>query len=165
MLVKAISLILSFVLGRTTQVGAAAFLNVATISTLRKALGLTAGVLTGLVIFLGGLFTVLADMILTTRGAGQLSLSQASIVGFSLIFISAMVAWAFLSRRNWEPLALPAEPIDPPKIQPIAEALAELIREFTVERHARSTSERQIARDQRAEQTSTHSATARPAYN
>jgi len=157
MLIKAISLALSFLLGRSTHAGPHPFLNAATVGSMRKALGLASGVLAGLVIFLGGVFTVLTDMILATRGAGQLAFSEASLVGFSLIFISALVEWAFLSRRNWEPLVLPAEPIDPPKIQPIAEALADLIREFTLER--------KISRDQMNEQTSTTSATASPAYN
>ena len=132
------------------------------LASMRRILGLATGVIAGLVLFLGGMFTVLTDMILTTRSADQLSFSQASIVGISLIVISALVEWVVFSRRNWEPIALPAEPIDAPKVQPIADALADLIREFTAER--------KMAQAPMSEQMptahATHpSATASPAYN
>ncbi len=159
MLMKVISMILGFMLDRAAQASSSAnhLLTEATLASVRKTLMLVSGVIAGLVMFLGGLFTVLIDMILTTRSVGQISFSQASIVGAALICISFLVGMAMFSRRNWQPVALPAESFDQPKVQPIADALAELIREFTVER--------KIARDQRTEQMSTASAAASPAYN
>ena len=160
MWMRALSIVFSYLLGRTLHSDTqekSFLLNAATLASLRKTLALSAGVLAGLVIFFGGLFTILVDMILATRGEGQLAFSQASLVGSALIVISFLVELALFSRGNWQPLVVQPEQADQPKVQPIAEALADLIREFT--------EERKYAREQRSEQMSTTSATARPAYN
>jgi len=163
MLVKVISMVFSYLLGRTAHTGSAAhslLLDTATLASLRKTLMLAIGALSGLMIFLGGLFTVLIDMILTTRGAGQILFSQASIVGSALIIISVGVQLALFSRRNWKPVAVHAEALEQQQapIQPIVDAVADLIREFT--------DERKVARDLRTEQMTTAKATTgSPLYN
>jgi hypothetical protein len=164
MLMKIISLVMSFVMGRAAHANAnqtSFLLNMATMATLRRIGMLTAGAISGLLLFLGGFFTILVDMVLATRAADQLSFSQASLVGFSLIIISFLVELALFSRGNWEPVVVHNEEETQAKEQPVAEALAELIRDFTMER--------KVAREQRSEQlstaTATSSPTAAPAYN
>ncbi len=164
MLMKVISLVMSFVMGRAAQprdTQTSFLLNMATMATLRRIGMVSAGAVAGIVIFLGGFFTILIDMILSTRAADQLAFSQASLVGFALIIISFLLELVLFSKGNWEPIVVHQEEAEgQAKNQPIADALADLIRDYTMERRA--------AREQRSEQMSTTSATsaaASPAYN
>lgn len=138
MLFKVISLIISYWMGRF-NVSHGSEVNIFTNATLghvRKTIMMLIGALGGLVVLLGGFFTVLIDMILTTRSAGQLSFSQASIVGSALIVISLLLQWSVFRRPNWQLPTAQAAPVEPPPMHPIAEALLALIQDYAQERKA-----------------------------
>lgn len=108
-----------------------------TTKTIRKVFMVSAGLVASIVLFLGGFLTVIMDLILTSRDAQGLALSQTSIVGFGLIVLSAATAAYLFSRKVW---ALPghehvhASGPAAPQISPVHDAVAELIRDFTEER-------------------------------
>jgi hypothetical protein len=154
MLAQVISLILGLLFGGSSlrQRSEPEFFANATLEHLRKIALLASGVAIGLVMFLGGFMTILLDMILTTRSENHLSLSQASIVGSALVLISFLLQGVLFSRRFWQLPVAPPAPMEQSSFQPIAEALAGLIQEYTLERRA-------------ATATAPPPATANPAYN
>lgn len=85
-------------------------------------------------VMIGGFFTVLVDLVLATRTQGALALTQASIVGFVLMLVSALsLGFYVFKNSSWK-----AELVAPkPQPSPIVEALAELVRDFTEERRLR----------------------------
>ncbi|MEZ0392087.1 MAG: hypothetical protein ACAH59_07735 [Pseudobdellovibrionaceae bacterium] len=135
MLLQLMSFVMSSLLGQQAESGGL-FPNI-TLASLRKLTMIWAAVAISLLVFLGGAFTVLFDLILASRDHGQLMLSPASIVGFSLMGFSILSLVALFGRSLWSPpaqLAQSREEAMSKALAPVAEAVAGVIRDFSEER-------------------------------
>jgi len=120
-----------------SQIAQASFVSQMATASLRKCLMLTVGVVSGLVVFIGGALTVLLDLVLSSRDYGQLALSSVSAVGFSLIAVSLLTMVILFRRQLWQPVA----PIEQPaaistanSLAPVLEMVAGLVQEILVSR-------------------------------
>ena len=120
----------------TPQAPDQGFLANLNLASLRRVLLIVTGIAASLMLTLGGIFTILLDLVLTSRDAHAIYLSQTSLVGVGLIVLSLLFV-AILSRRNiW---LLPTEHArqqqpQEPMITPILDAVASLIGDFAMER-------------------------------
>lgn len=134
MLMNIVNLLVNHLLGKTSAAEATpGIFSMFTRANIRKFAMICAGLSFAMILFFGGFFTVLLDLVLTSREQQQLLLSQASIVGFSLIGVSALCMLALFSRKSWRmpQTQMRAEPAAP---SPVQEAMADLIRDFVDER-------------------------------
>lgn len=104
--------------------------------SLRKAAILLAAAATALILMFWGLFTVLLDLVLATQASQELRLSSAAGVGLGLILLSGLIFTTVLSRRTWRLKKEPPSTLATATgvSSPVQEAVAELIRDFVVER-------------------------------
>jgi len=136
MLSQIFSVLMSYMLGRQGPDAPGFFPNL-TLASLRKLMMITAGMLASLVLFFGGAFTVLMDLVLSSRDHGQLMLSPASMVGFLLMSFSILALAGLFSRKLWRR----TREIQPSRgeevakaLAPVTDAVAGLIRDFAEER-------------------------------
>lgn len=136
MLSQIFSVIIRYMLGQTSS-DSPGFLHQLTMGSLRKMMMIMAGVVVGLIVFFSGAFTVLMDMILSSRDHGQLMLSSVSIVGFSLMGISVLSLAVLFRRKIWRrsrEATQSREQAISQAIAPVANAVASLINDFAEER-------------------------------
>ncbi len=135
MVSKILSLLLNVLLERAMMSGEKTdrgFLANFGLSSLRRVLLLTAGILGSLMIFLAGLITVLLDLVLTSRDLHGIYLSQTSWVGLGLVLFSALCLLWFSNRRMWMlPIETPRQQPQPASVAaPLLDAVITLIASF-----------------------------------
>jgi len=132
MISKVISILISYFVGKLTSGhrDAGVFANIP-MGAVKRVLALATAAAVAVFLMVGGFFTVLVDLVLATRAQGALALTQASIVGFALVGLSALSLIFFVFKESAWKLELES-PKEAPS--PLAEALADLVRDFTEER-------------------------------
>lgn len=136
MISQIVSVLMSYLLGRQSPDAPGFFPNL-TLASLRKLMMIMAGVMASLALFIGGAFTVLMDLILSSRDHGQLMLSPASMIGFLLMGFSILALAGLFSRKLWRrtrEMAPSREEALAKAIAPVTDAVAGLIRDFAEER-------------------------------
>jgi hypothetical protein len=138
MVSKILSLLLNVLMNgsimtpETADRGFFANLNLA---SLRRVLLIATGIAASLIFFLGGIFTILLDLVLTSRDAHGIYLSQTSMVGVGLIVISILSMLFFSSRRLWSiPTELVRQQQAASLATPILDAVVSLIGDFAEDR-------------------------------
>ena len=139
MFVKLFSILLSYFLGKTMShsEGQNQLANIS-MAAVRRVFILLTTVTIGVIILSGGLYTVLADILVSSHQQPSLFISNVSIVGFSLMGIAVLGIIVAFQKSYWTPAPPTVRPEE--KASPLNEALARLVVDFVEERkHARET--------------------------
>lgn len=130
------SLLVSYLFGRMNQSSEhQGWLATLSMAAVRRAFVLLSAAILGVLIFVGGFFTVLTDLILSSRGTDGLYVSNVSAVGFGLILISGLGMILATRKALWQQPAQQKIEVEE-KASPLNEALASLVMDFVEERRA-----------------------------
>lgn len=131
-----VSLLFSYFFGRMAHGSEhQSWLASISMAAVRRAFVLLSTALMGVIIFVGGFFTILADMIVSSRGQDSLYLSSVSAVGAGLIVLAAVIM-AFSTRKALWQQPSQRIAVEEKTSSPLNEALAALVMDFVEERRA-----------------------------
>ena len=133
MFVKLFSIFLSYFLGKSMNhtEGQSQLANIS-MAAVRKIMILLTSVVVAIIMLSGGIYTVLADILVSSHLQTSLFISNVSIVGFCLIGISLLSMVVAFQKSFWVPTPPPVRPEE--KASPLNDALARLVVDFVEER-------------------------------
>ena len=136
MWLKVFEIVIDFLIGRASnRVGQSDFAQIS-LTTLRKAMVLFTLVIVSLILFFTGLFTIILDLVLSSRDAGALSVTTVSAVGLGAIVLATISGFICFHASFWTPVSPPAQPPQHDKPNPLHSALAELVMTFVEDKKA-----------------------------
>lgn len=133
---KLLSVLISYFIGKLTSSHQEhGFFPTIPMGVVKRVVTLVTAAAVAVFLIVAGTFTVLVDLVLATRAEGALALTQASIVGFALVGVSALSLFLFVFKDSAWKVEIEKSESDTPS--PLTEALADLVRDFTQERKFR----------------------------